>query len=228
MPFTHQLSPLPYAANALEPFIDTQTVVIHHDKHHQTYVDNLNKALSHPDAAGVCNMKIKELLSNLSGVPVSAQTALRNNAGGVFNHIFYWQTIGPQGSVRAPIGNSAKAITAAFGSFGKFQEEFTNAGLTRFGSGWVWLIVNAQKQLSITQTPYQDNPLMEGLVPISTVGLPILCLDVWEHAYYLKYQNRRADYLKAWWNIVNWEAVERYYSSIIHPCDDNGGYDYGH
>ena len=210
MAITHKLSPLPYPTNALEPHFDTQTMEIHHGKHHQAYVDNLNKALTAPEAGEFADMEVEELLYSLQHIPASIQTPIRNNAGGHFNHSFFWNTLTPTQNAKAPIGHSAKAIDALFGSFAKFQEEFQKAAVGRFGSGWVWLIINMQNQLQIVQSPYQDNPLMD-LAEIK--GKPVLCLDVWEHAYYLKYQNKRPDYINAYWNLVNWE-----YAGILYEA----------
>ena len=196
MPFT--LPPLPYAPDALEPHIDKMTMEIHHGKHHNAYVTNLNKALeSAPDLAG---KSIDELLANnLAGVPEGLRTAVRNNGGGHWNHAMFWKIMGPNGG-GAPTGNVAAAINAAFGSFDTFKEKFNAAGVGRFGSGWAWLIKSAGK-VEIISTPNQDNPLMDG-------KYAVMGCDVWEHAYYLKYQNRRPDYLAAWWNVVNWQEVE--------------------
>jgi Fe-Mn family superoxide dismutase len=196
MPFT--LPPLPYAPNALEPHIDTMTMEIHHGKHHNAYVTNLNKALeSAPDLA---NKSLEELLANnCSIVPENIRTAVRNNGGGHWNHSMFWKIMGPNGG-GAPVGNVAQAINGAFGSFDAFKEKFNAAGVGRFGSGWAWLIKSGNT-VEITSTPNQDCPVMEG-------KHIVMGCDVWEHAYYLKYQNRRPDYLAAWWNTVNWQAVE--------------------
>jgi len=193
----HTLPPLPYATNALEPHIDAQTMEIHHGKHHNAYVTNLNAALE--KAPELADKSLEDLLRNLNSVPEAVRTAVRNNGGGHWNHSQFWMTMGPNGG-GGPTGKLADAINAAFGDFEKFKEAFNAAGVGRFGSGWVWL-VNEGGKLAITSTPNQDNPLMDGKSP------PILGNDVWEHAYYLKYQNRRPDYLKAWWNTVNWEEV---------------------
>ena len=193
----HTLPPLPYPSNALEPHIDAQTMEIHHGKHHNAYVTNLNAALE--KAPELADKSLEELLRNLNSVPEAVRTAVRNNAGGHWNHSQFWKTMGPNGG-GGPTGKLADAITSAFGDFEKFKEAFNAAGAGRFGSGWVWL-VNDGGKLAITSTPNQDNPLMDGKAP------PILGNDVWEHAYYLKYQNRRPDYLKAWWSTVNWEEV---------------------
>jgi Fe-Mn family superoxide dismutase len=194
----HTLPALPYDFGALEPHIDTQTMQIHHGKHHQTYVTNLNNALDkHPD---LHNKSLDELIRNVNSVPEDIRTAVRNNGGGHWNHSLFWKLMGPN-TGGTPTGDVANGINAAFGSFDKFKEQFNAAGLGRFGSGWAWLVDN-NGRLEITSTPNQDNPLMEG-------KRAILGVDVWEHAYYLKYQNRRADYLAAWWNVVNWGEVNR-------------------
>jgi Fe-Mn family superoxide dismutase len=194
----HQLPALPYDPGALEPHIDAQTMQIHHGKHHQTYVTNLNAALDkHPELHG---KSLDDLVRDLNSVPEDIRTAVRNNGGGHWNHSFFWKLMGP-GAGGAPTGAVAEKIDSAFGSFDKFKEQFQAAGLGRFGSGWAWLVDNGGT-LTISSTPNQDNPLMEG-------KKAILGVDVWEHAYYLKYQNRRADYLGAWWNVVNWVEVNR-------------------
>jgi Fe-Mn family superoxide dismutase len=193
----HTLPPLPYAANALEPHIDAQTMEIHHGKHHNAYVTNLNAALE--KAPELASKSLEDLLKNLNAVPEAIRTAVRNNGGGHWNHSQFWKTMGPNAG-GAPTGKLAEAITASFGDVEKFKEQFNAAGVGRFGSGWVWLVKEGSK-LAITSTPNQDNPIMEGK------PAPILGNDVWEHAYYLKYQNRRPDYLKAWWNVVNWGEV---------------------
>ena len=197
MPFT--LKPLPYAFDALEPHIDARTMEIHHDKHHATYVTNLNKALeAAPELAG---KSLDTLLANgLKAVPESIRTAVRNNAGGDWNHTMFWEIMGPKAG-GAPVGNVAKAIGAKYGSFDEFKTKFAAAGMGRFGSGWAWLIKTSEGGVDIVSTANQDNPLSEG-------KQPVLNLDVWEHAYYLHYQNRRADYIGAWWNVVNWSHVE--------------------
>jgi Fe-Mn family superoxide dismutase len=196
MPF--ELAPLPYAPDALNPVIDTKTMEIHHGKHHAAYVTNLNKALeSAPEAAG---KPIEDLLANgVAAVPESIRTAVRNNGGGHANHTLFWQIMAPNAGGE-PTGNLGAAITSTFGSFANFKEKFEAAGLGRFGSGWAWLVADGSS-LAIASTPNQDTPLMEGKYPVFGV-------DVWEHAYYLNYQNRRADYLKAWWNVANWAAIE--------------------
>ncbi len=193
-----QLPALPYAYDALEPHIDARTMEIHHGKHHQTYVNNLNATIDkHPELFG---KTVEQLLSNLNSVPEDIRPAVRNNGGGVLNHTQFWTFMAPSAG-GAPTGAVADAINSSFGSFEKFKELFTAAGLGRFGSGWAWLIAAGGK-LEITSTPNQDTPLSDG-------KKAILCCDVWEHAYYLKYQNRRADYLGAWWNVVNWDEVNR-------------------
>jgi Fe-Mn family superoxide dismutase len=193
MSFT--LPALPYAHDALEPFIDTATMQIHHGKHHQAYVDNLNKAIAGTPNEG-------KSLEDLVAVAGSISPAVRNNGGGHWNHSFFWEILAPKAG-GAPTGDLAKAIDNNFGSFDAFKEKFANAGMTRFGSGWAWLIVKDGK-LEISSTPNQDNPLMDVA---EVKGQPILGVDVWEHAYYLKYQNRRAEYLTAFWNVVNWHKV---------------------
>ncbi len=188
--------PLPYDYAALEPYIDEQTMRIHHDKHHAAYVNNLNTALE--QAPDLQSQSVDELISNLDSVPEGIRTAVRNNGGGHANHTLFWEILGPNAGGE-PTGALADALNTAFGSFAAFKEQFAKAATTRFGSGWAWLISNGGK-LEITSTPNQDTPLMEGRTPL-------LGLDVWEHAYYLKYQNRRPDYIAAWWNAVNWNAV---------------------
>lgn len=197
----HELPQLPYPANALEPHIDEQTMQIHHGKHHNTYVTNLNNALEgHPDLQ---NKSVEDLIADLDSVPESIRTAVRNNGGGHANHSLFWQLLSPNGGGE-PKGAVAEAINSTFGSFDKFKEEFTAAALGRFGSGWAWLVVDKAGNLKVTSTPNQDSPLMEG-------ETPILGLDVWEHAYYLKYQNRRPDYVTAFWNVVDWDKVNSLY-----------------
>jgi len=196
MAFT--LSPLPYAYDALEPHIDARTMEFHHDKHHATYVANLNKALEGaPELAG---KSLEALLAhNLAAVPDALKAAVRNNGGGVWNHDLFWQVMGKNAG-GAPVGNVAKAIAAKYGTFDEFKAKFGAAGLGRFGSGWAWLVRSADG-VDIVSTANQDSPISEG-------KSPVLALDVWEHAYYLKYQNRRADYIASWWNVVNWGTVE--------------------
>jgi len=194
----HTLPALPYDFAALEPHIDAQTMQIHHGKHHQTYVTNLNAALDkHSELHG---KSLDDLIKGLNSVPEDIRTAVRNNGGGHWNHSMFWKLMGPKAG-GAPSGDVANGINAAFGSFDKFKEQFQAAGMGRFGSGWAWLVDNGGK-LEISSTPNQDNPLMDGKKAVFGV-------DVWEHAYYLKYQNRRADYLTAFWNVVNWGEVNR-------------------
>ena len=196
MSFT--LPPLPYATDALEPYIDKTTMEVHHGKHHNAYVTNLNKALE--PAPALAGKSLEELLAdNLAIVPENIRTAVRNNGGGTINHSMFWKVMAP-GAGGAPVGNVAQAIVGAFGSFESFKEKFNQAATTRFGSGWAWLLRSGGK-LEITSTANQDSPVMEG-------KCAVMGLDVWEHAYYLKYQNRRPDYLAAWWNVVNWKAIE--------------------
>ena len=199
----YELPPLPYPFNALEPHIDAKTMEIHNDKHHQAYITNANNALKdHPDLAA---KPVDELIANLSQVPESIRTVVRNNAGGHSNHSFFWQIMAPNAG-GAPKGKLAEAITATFGSVDAFKEKFQAAGASRFGSGWAWLVVNKEGKLEITSTPNQDSPIMEGLKPV--IGI-----DVWEHSYYLLYQNKRPDYLKAWWNVVSWDQAEKNFSA---------------
>ena len=199
----HELPPLPYAFNALEPAIDAQTMEIHHDKHHAAYVTNLNKALeSAPDLQG---KSAEDLIKNLNAVPEAIRTAVRNNGGGHVNHSMFWTIMGPSAGGK-PSGDLGDAISQAFGGFEAFVEKVNTTGVGRFGSGWSWLSVDGGGKLVVSSTANQDNPLMEGLHPV-------LGVDVWEHAYYLKYQNRRADYLKAWWSVVNWDAVAKRYAA---------------
>ena len=197
-----ELPPLPYASNALEPHIDQQTMEIHHGKHHAAYVTNLNNALK--DHADLQSKSLDELLTSLNSLPEAIRGAVRNNGGGHWNHTLFWNLMKPGGS-NAPSGALANAINSAFGSFDAFKTQFQQSGMTRFGSGWAWLVAAPDGALSIMSTPNQDNPLMEG-------KKAILGVDVWEHAYYLKYQNRRADYLTAWWNVVNWDEVASLYA----------------
>jgi Fe-Mn family superoxide dismutase len=199
MAFT--LGPLPFEYNALEPHIDEQTMRIHHGKHHQTYVTNLNAALENQPL--LQQLSLEALLGDLTKVPETVRTAVRNNAGGHHNHTLFWEWMKP-GGAKAPSGALAKEIAAGFGSVDAFKEQFQKAGLARFGSGWAWLVRQKGGKLAIVSTPNQDSPLMDG-------EHPVLGCDVWAHAYYLKYQNRRADYLSAWWNVVNWSVVEERY-----------------
>ncbi len=198
-----ELPALPYATNALEPHIDARTMEIHHGKHHNAYVTNLNKALeAHPDLQ---SKSIEELLTSLDSLPEAIRGAVRNNGGGHYNHTMFWEIMAP-GKGGEPTGELADAINAAFGSFAAFKEKFAAAGVGRFGSGWAWLIADKGGAVSISSSPNQDNPISEGKTAI-------LGLDVWEHAYYLNYQNRRPDYISAWWNVVNWDEVAKRYGA---------------
>jgi superoxide dismutase, Fe-Mn family len=201
MPFT--LPALPYAPDALEPHIDKMTMEIHHGKHHNAYVTNLNKALE--SAPNLASKSIEELLANNCAiVPEAIRTAVRNNGGGHINHSMFWQIMGP-GKGGSPVGNLASAINAAFGSFDTFKEKVNAAGATRFGSGWAW-VLKSTSGVEVTSTANQDSPVMEG-------KFPVIGVDVWEHAYYLKYQNRRPDYLNAWWSVVNWQEAEKRFNA---------------
>lgn len=198
----YELPALPYANNALEPHIDEQTMMIHHDRHHATYVNNLNAALEGLDE--LSSKSVEELVANLDEVPENVRTAVRNNGGGHANHSLFWTILAPNAG-GAPTGEVAEAINAAFGSYDSFKDQFAKAATGRFGSGWAWLVVD-NGELAITSTPNQDSPLMEGKTPI-------LGLDVWEHAYYLKYQNKRPDYINAFFNVVNWDEVNKRYQA---------------
>jgi Fe-Mn family superoxide dismutase len=202
MPFT--LPELPYAENALEPVIDAKTMNIHRTKHHQAYVDNLNKAV---DGTPWASMTIDEICRKVKEAPDAVKAAVRNNGGGHWNHSMFWKWMAPKGQGGAPSAALAAAIDKSFGSMDNFKTQFADAGMKRFGSGWAWLVRKADGSLVITSTPNQDNPLMEGLVDV--VGTPLFGVDVWEHAYYLNYQNRRADYLKAFWEVVNWNEISK-------------------
>jgi Fe-Mn family superoxide dismutase len=204
-------APLPYAPEALEPHIDAMTMNIHHGKHHTAYVTNLNKALTDNKVSGTDTL---ELIKNLGAVPAVALAAIRNNGGGHVNHTLFWQWMAPAGSgPKGPEGKLGEAIQSTYGSIDDFKKVFAEAGTKRFGSGWAWLIVKSDGKLAVTSTPNQDNPWMKGVVPDSDLGTPILGLDVWEHAYYLKYQNKRPDYITAWWNVVNWAEVAKGYAA---------------
>lgn len=199
----HQLPTLPYPYNALEPYIDETTVVIHHDRHHNTYVTNLNAALEkHPE---LFSKSLEELLSDLNSIPEDIRTAVRNNGGGVFNHTLYWEVLGPNAGAQ-PAGALAQAIETELGGFEAFKQAFSQAAATRFGSGWAWLVVGKDGKLKVTSTPNQDTPLSDG-------ETPVLTLDVWEHAYYLKYQNKRPDYIAAFWSVINWAEVGKRYEA---------------
>ncbi|GIW46426.1 MAG: superoxide dismutase [Mn] [Deltaproteobacteria bacterium] len=198
----HQLPPLPYSYDALEPHIDALTMEIHHTKHHQAYVNNLNAALEkYPELQ---DKSVEELLKDLNSIPEDIRTAVRNNGGGHLNHSMFWLMMSPKGGGE-PTGELAEAIKANFGSFANFKDLFSKTAVGHFGSGWAWLCVDKDGKLVVLSTPNQDNPISNGLKPI-------LGLDVWEHAYYLKYQNRRADYVAAWWNVVNWEQIAKNYA----------------
>lgn len=204
----YELAPLPYAHNALEPYIDALTMEIHHGKHHAAYVANVNKAIA--GKSDLESKSVEALIGNLDAVPAEVRTAVRNNGGGHANHSMFWKLLTPKGG-GAPAGALADEINKSFGSLDTFKEKFEAAGLGRFGSGWAWLVVNHGK-LEIVSTANQDSPLM-GKAVAGAEGTPILGCDVWEHAYYLKYQNRRADYLKAFWNVLNWPEVAKYYAA---------------
>jgi Fe-Mn family superoxide dismutase len=197
----HTVPPLPYDYAALEPHIDEQTMRIHHDKHHQAYVDNLNKALEGTEWA---DRPIEDVIQSLDSLPEDKRAPVRNNGGGHYNHTLFWEIMGPDGG--EPSGPLGDAIESTFGGLDALKEQVNDAGVKRFGSGWTWLVQTADGGLAVESTPNQDSPLMEGRTPI-------LGIDVWEHSYYLKYQNRRPDYLAAWWNVVNWGAVQQRYRS---------------
>ncbi|EOL48985.1 superoxide dismutase [Enterococcus phoeniculicola] len=199
---TYTLPDLPYAYDALEPYIDVETMHLHHDKHHNTYVTNLNAAIEKYPELG--EKTVEELISDMSAIPEDIRTAVRNNGGGHANHSFFWEILAPNAG-GAPTGAIKEAIDTTFGSFDKLKEEFKTAATGRFGSGWAWLVLNNGK-LEITSTPNQDSPLMDGQTPV-------LGLDVWEHAYYLKYKNVRPDYIEAFWNLVNWDQVNKHFSA---------------
>jgi len=201
-PVAHVLPPLPYASDALEPYIDKMTMEIHHDKHHAAYVTNLNKALE--NLPELQSLSIEELLAHLDRVPENVRTMVRNNGGGHLNHSLFWKLM-KKGGGGEPKGPLVDAIKSTFGSFADFKSKFGQAGATRFGSGWAWLFVKDGK-LVVESTPNQDNPVMNG-------GKPVMGLDVWEHAYYLKYQNRRPEYIEAWWNVLNWDEIEKNFSA---------------
>ena len=202
-----ELPPLPYAYDALEPYIDAQTMQLHHDKHHATYVTNLNNALKGNEFE---NLPVEQVIRRLNEVPESARVAVRNNGGGHLNHSMFWQIMKPNGGGQ-PTGELANAITSTFGSFDAFKTAFNDAGAKRFGSGWAWLVLDRSGKLQVISTANQDSPFIDGLYPV-------MGNDVWEHAYYLKYQNRRPEYLNAWWNVVNWDEIARRYTQA------RGGY----
>ncbi len=199
---TYELPPLPYDYSALEPYIDTQTMQLHHDKHHAAYVNNLNAALK--DNSQFSSMNVDDLMRHIKDVPDSARTAVRNNGGGHSNHSMFWQIMMPNGGGQ-PSGALASAINSTFGSFDAFKTQFNDAGVKRFGSGWTWLVLDQSGKLSVISSANQDSPLMDSMYPV-------MGNDVWEHAYYLKYQNRRPDYLNAWWNVVNWDEIAKRYA----------------
>ena len=201
----YELPPLPYDYNALEPYIDEETMHLHHDKHHQAYVNNLNAALQ--GQSQFENMSVDDLMRQINSVPESIRTAVRNNGGGHANHSMYWQIMKPNGGGE-PTGDLANAINSAFGSFDQFKAAFNDAGAKRFGSGWAWLVIGPDGKLAVTSTANQDSPLMEG-------QYPVMGNDVWEHAYYLKYQNRRPEYLAAWWNVLNWDEIAKRYAQGV-------------
>lgn len=200
-----ELKPLPYGYDALEPYIDATTMQIHHDKHHAAYVNNLNAAIE--KYSDLQSKSVEELVTSLDQVPEDVRMAVRNNAGGHVNHTMFWEIMGPNGSGE-PNGAIAEAINNSFGSFDAFKQQFNDAGTKRFGSGWVWLVRSSQGDLKVISTPNQDSPLTEG-------HAPIMGNDVWEHAYYLKYQNRRPEYLNAWWNVLNWEEINRRFDAAM-------------
>ena len=196
-----EVPPLPYDYNALEPYIDTQTMQLHHDKHHAAYVNNLNNALQ--NQSQLASWTVEDLVQRINEVPESIRTAVRNNAGGHVNHSMFWQIMKPNGGGE-PTGELGSAIQQAFGSFDQFKAAFNDAGVKRFGSGWTWLVLDGSGKLQVISTANQDSPMMDGM-------FPVMGNDVWEHAYYLKYQNRRPDYLAAWWNVVNWDEITHRY-----------------
>lgn len=200
----HKIIELPYSFEALEPHIDAKTMEIHYSKHHQAYCDNLNKALS---GSQFETMELVDLFSNLDNLPENIRNTVRNNAGGVYNHNLFWEIMSPNGG-NLPQAEISEKIESELGGFEKFKADFSAAALTRFGSGWAWLTVDENNKLEISSTPNQDNPLMDGKIPL-------MGLDVWEHAYYLNYQNRRAEYVEKWWNVVNWEKVNSNYLAAI-------------
>lgn len=206
---TFKLPELPYAHDALEPIVDKATMEIHHGKHHNAYVTNLNNAIE--GKSDLQNKNIADLCREINTLPADIKTAVRNNGGGHYNHSMFWQVMAPKGKGGQASSELAAAIDRDLGGMDKFKEAFAKAGATRFGSGWAWLIVTSDGKLKVTSTPNQDNPLMKGIV--DDLGTPILGLDVWEHAYYLKYQNKRPDYISAWWEVVNWNKVNENFSN---------------
>jgi Fe-Mn family superoxide dismutase len=200
----HEVPPLPYAYNALEPFIDEKTMQLHHDMHHGAYVKNLNAALEKHSA--LQSKSVEDLVRDLNAIPEDIRAAVRNNAGGHINHTMFWKIMKPKGG-GDPTGDIAQALTRAFGPFKDFQKKFNEAGVKQFGSGWVWVVASPKGELQVVTTPNQDNPISQGLQPV-------FGNDVWEHAYYLKYNNRRPEYLEAWWNVVNWDEINRRYAAL--------------
>jgi Fe-Mn family superoxide dismutase len=218
-PFT--LDPLPYAQDALEPHVDAMTMGIHHGKHHKAYVDNLNKAIA--PHADLQKATLEKLIGDISFLPEDIRKAVQNNGGGHWNHAFFWKLMGKPGTSgvggNMPDSPLGRAVAGDLGGFDKLKEKFADAATKRFGSGWAWLILRkTDGKLAVVSTPNQDNPLMQAIVPNSDRGIPILALDVWEHAYYLKYQNKRADYIAAWWNVVNWNTVLANYDAAVKPA----------
>lgn len=206
----YELPKLSYDYNALEPHFDAQTMEIHHSRHHNTYITNVNKALA--DSGVSAPADVADLIADLSKLPENIRTAVRNNGGGHWNHSFFWTILSPNGGGK-PTGKLAEAIDAELGGFDKLKEAFAQAATTRFGSGWAWLIVGADKKLQVTSTPNQDNPLMQGVADKN--GTPVIGIDVWEHAYYLKYQNKRPDYIGAFWNVVDWNKADELYQAAL-------------
>ncbi|HUF62192.1 MAG TPA: superoxide dismutase [Verrucomicrobiales bacterium] len=205
-----ELPPLGYPADALEPHIDAMTMNIHHGKHHAAYVTNLQKAV---EAEGLAGKEVLSLIRDLEAIPESVRMAVRNNGGGHVNHTLFWRWMAPGSTSPAPAGKLADGLRDAFSNLEGFKTAFGDAAAKRFGSGWAWLVVKPGGKLAVVSTPNQDNPWMKGVVPDADVGIPILGIDVWEHAYYLHYQNRRADYVAAWWNVVNWDEVTKSYTA---------------
>ena len=203
----HELPKLPYEYDALEPYIDAKTMEIHHTKHHQAYIDKLNDAIHKPEGTKFHNIQVEELIKDINSIPESIRTAVRNHGGGHANHSMFWQLMTPNAKDREVNGNVIDAIKKEFGSFDEFKKKFSEAAMTRFGSGWAWLVLH-NKKLEVISTPNQDSPLMENKIPL-------LGLDVWEHSYYLKYFNKRQEYVDNWWNVVNWKKVDEFYEDSI-------------
>eukprot|EP00301_Raphidiophrys_heterophryoidea_P025241 c8428_g1_i1.p1 GENE.c8428_g1_i1~~c8428_g1_i1.p1 ORF type:complete len:237 (-),score=69.32 c8428_g1_i1:161-814(-) len=207
---THKLPDLTYSYDRLEPFVDTTTMMIHHSRHHNAYVNNLNSVLA--SAGSIASLDVTSLQSKIAALPDAIRTPVRNNGGGHYNHTFFWKVMGPPTSCsRAPYGELKEAIEKKFGAVDAMKSEFDKAAATRFGSGWAWLCIDERGELFVTSTPNQDNPLMKGIA--EKTGVPLLGLDVWEHAYYLKYQNKRPEYIAAFWNVVNWDQVVENYNT---------------